>query len=222
MDTASHLAGQIDRQVRRWQLLQRASTTQKLLRCVALSRLPASGAEELGRQVAEKCDYGFFGIELLDYIARERHVDRQLLSVVDEKLRSVIERSVGDAFRHDAYTESDYLRHIVRSVTTLGEHGGAVLLGRGAPYILSGEQALRVLVVAPKNERIGRIAAEQRLGRVEAEGVLDQLDAERREFIEHHFHVDPDDPTLYDLVVNTGTLGLDTSVRLVLEALQAH
>ena len=25
--------------------------------------------------------------------------------------------------------------------------------------------------------------------------------------------------TLYDLVVNTGTLGLDTSVRLVLEAL---
>jgi cytidylate kinase len=32
--------------------------------------------------------------------------------------------------------------------------------------------------------------------------------------------VDPYDPTLYDLTVNTDTLGIDTSVSLVVDALR--
>ena len=44
--------------------------------------------------------------------------------------------------------------------------------------------------------------------------------AERREFLRHHFGVDPYDPTLYDLTVNTDTLGIDTSVSLVVDALR--
>ena len=51
-----------------------------------------------------------------------------------------------------------------------------------------------------------------------AEERLQQEERERRDFIAYHFHVDPDDPTLYDLVVNTETLGLDRAARLVADA----
>ena len=210
----------VDRQVRRWELGQRARAPRPRRRCVALSRLPASGGAELGQRVAEKLDYGFFGIEIVDRIAREQGIQRRLLAGLDEHVRSVIDRHLTDAFRLSAFTESDYLRHVVRTVATLGERGMAVILGRGSPFILTRDQALRVLVVAPTGHRVERLARARGLAEPDAVGQLDREDAERREFLQHHFGVNPDDPTLYDLVVNTGTLGIDRAAALVVDALQ--
>jgi cytidylate kinase len=212
----------VHRQGRRWELLANAGrraaqcTTR---RCIALSRLPESGAEELGRILAERLDYGFFDIEIVDQIARAAGIQRQLVAGVDEHVRSVIDRYVTDSFSAGAFTESDYLRALVRAVHTLSERGMAVILGRGSPFILTAEQALRVLVVADRTSRVERLAAREGLEVVEAERLLDQREAGRHEFLHHHFGVDPDDPALYDLVINTGTLGMDCAAAVVLEAL---
>ena len=45
-------------------------------------------------------------------------------------------------------------------------------------------------------------------------------DVARRQFIARSFHVDPDDASLYDLAVNTASLGIDGAVDLVVEALR--
>lgn len=209
---------QIERQIRRWELLQRAARPAPAKPCVALSRLPSSGGAELGHRVAEKLDFGFFGIEIVDQIARERGIHRRLLDGLDEHVRNVIDRYVVDAFRTGLVTESDYLRHIVHTITTLGERGSAVILGRGAPFILQAKRTLRVLVVAPTRARIARLSAERRVSEDEAAHLLERADADRREFLSRDFGVEPDDPALYDLVVNTETLGMDGASGLVVEA----
>ena len=79
----------------------------------------------------------------------------------------------------------------------------------------------RVLVVAPRAYRVERLAREQGLSAGEAGHRLDEEDAERRHFIGHHFGVDPDTSTQYDLVVNTGTLGLEAASALVTDALHS-
>ncbi len=76
-------------------------------------------------------------------------------------------------------------------------------------------------MVAPRSYRLARLAIDTKLGENEAEEQLEREDAERREFIGHHFGVNPDDPTLYDLVVNTATLGLDGASALVVDALRS-
>ena len=210
----------VDRQVRRWELEQRSTASPPRPPCVALSRLPGSGGAELGQLVANKLDYGFFSIEIVDQIARAQGIQQSLVAGVDEHVRSVIERHVVDSFRSKAFTESEYLRHVVRVVTTLGKRGMAVILGRGAPFILSQEQALRVLVVAPTSMRVERRARERALAREQAVELVAQEDAERHAFLRHHFGVTPDDPALYDLVVNTGTLGIDAAAALVVDALR--
>jgi cytidylate kinase len=212
----------VQQQGRRWEILAEAgrrAAHAPTRRCVALSRLPESAADELGRRVAEELDYGFFGIEIVDRIAREAGIRRQLVAGVDEHVRTGIDRYVTDSFSSGAFTESDYLRAVVQTVLTLSERGMAVILGRGSPFILTGDQALRVLVVADRAKRVESLAAREGLGRSAAEGRLAEMEADRHEFLQHHFGVDPDDPTLYDLVVNTGTLGLDGAVKLVLQAL---
>jgi cytidylate kinase len=180
--------------------------------------LPGSGAEELGHCLAEKLDYGFFGIEIVDQIAREAGVQRHLVAGLDEQERSLIDRHFSDVFRPERFTQSDYLRHLVRVVVTLGGRGMAVILGRGSPFILSGERALRVLVVAPRSARIRRLAQVEGTSEEEAARRLSEAEAERREFLEHHFQVNPDDPTLYELVVNTEMLGIEGAAEVVVDA----
>ena len=212
----------VDQQARRWDLQRRASLERPTRPCIALSRLPGSGGDELGRCAAEKLDYGFFGIEIVDQIAREAGVQRHLVAGLDEQELNTIDRHISDAFGPDRFTESDYLRHLVRVIVTLGGRGMAVILGRGSPFILPEERALRVLVVAPTSARVERIARLEDVSQEEAAQKLIRAEVERREFLQHHFHINPDDPTLYELTVNTDTLGIEGAADVVVDALRSR
>jgi cytidylate kinase len=220
MPASRNLEDLVERQVRLWEAERQVHAPPPRGPCIALSRQPGAGAAELGRRVAELLDYGFFGIEIVDRIARELGVQRRLVEGLDERVSSGIERYVADAFRTRPFTETDYLRAVVRTIATLGERGRAVILGRGAPHILPPTRALRVLVVAPREARIARIARDEGLAPREAGEVVAQRDAERLRFLRHDFGVEADDPTLYDLAVNTETLGLEASASLVIDALR--
>jgi len=212
----------IDRQMRRWNLQQVSEAPSLRPPCVALSRLPHSGAAEIGQLVAERLDYGFFGREIVDQIAGERGVQHQLVAGLDEKIHGTIDRYVADAFRVHAFTESDYLRHVVRVIATLGNRGMAVILGRGAVFILSPARALRVFVVAATSARIGRLAESRGLSHEQAAEMIGDEDARRREFFRHQFAVAPDDPLHYDIVVNTGTMSIDAAVDIIIDALRCR
>jgi cytidylate kinase len=207
-------------QVQRWTLQEQRRAPDGPLLCIAMSRLPASGAEEVGKSVAERLGFGFFGIEIVDQIARERGIQRDLVEGVDERLRSTIDRWVIDSFRRRRFNESDYLRGVVRTIATLGERGLAVILGRGSPFILSEERTLRVLVVAPRTWRIARRAEESGISVAKATERVESDDEDRQHFLRTDFKVDPDDPSHYDLVVNTARLGIDGAAELIVEALR--
>jgi cytidylate kinase len=211
----------VRQQVRRWQALEQRRPA-ALPSCVALSRLPGSGGAEVGRRVAGALGYTFYGIELVEEIAREHHVQRHLVEGLDERLRDAAERFLGDSFRSGRFRESDYLRGLLHTLTTLSQRGSAVLLGRGSPYVLPPERTLRVLVVADAEVRAERTAATRQLDLSDARHALASEDAERRRFLRYHFKIDPDDASLYDLVVNTGTLGTAAAADLVLRAFEAR
>ena len=109
----------VERQARRWEMRQQFSAPLPSLSCVALSRLPHSGAAELAKSVAEKLDFGLFGIEIVDRIARARGIDRALVAELDERVRSTIDRYVLDSFHERRFTESQYLRSVVQTIVTL-------------------------------------------------------------------------------------------------------
>ncbi|MCP3983103.1 MAG: cytidylate kinase-like family protein [bacterium] len=206
----------VNHQVRRWEM--ESEQGRPAAPTVALSRLPGSAAAELGQDVADRLGFGFFGIEIVDLIARETGTQRDLVAGLDEHVRSTIERYVVDATKGRTYDENVYHQQLVRTVTTLGERGLSVILGRGSAFLLRPERTLRVLVVAPREDRVERLAKRLDLSTEAASDHLDREDADRLHFNRHHFHVDADDASLYDLVVNTGALSLALAAELVVEA----
>lgn len=208
----------VTHQVRRWELEEARRSAEAPAPCVALSRLPGSGGAEVGRRVAEALGFGFFGIELVDQIAREIGVQRELVADLDEHVRLAIERWVTDGVHKRAFTENEYQMGLLRTLGTLRERGLAVILGRGSAYVLPPAHTLRVLVVASRAFRRKRRRDALQVDADTAESRLAEEERERKDFVDFHFHVDPDDPTLYDLVVNTETLGIEKATRLILEA----
>jgi cytidylate kinase len=217
MTLSRRLDALVGYQLGRWEAVHRPPTT---LPCVAIASLPGAGGEDVGRLVAEQLGYGLFGREIVDEIARRRNVSQELMSGLDERLRSFIDRYVADFLRQRHFTESDYLGEVVRAVTTLGRRGMAVVVGRGSAFILPPEKALRVLVCAPAEARVERWAKSTGEDRAHAEASLRGEDARRIEFIRHHFGADLSDPIAYDLVVNTASLGVEPAADAVVGVLR--
>ena len=105
-------------------------------------------------------------------------------------------------------------------ISTIGKHGRAVIVGRGAHVILPVEKILRVRVVCPLPHRIKNIARRLNVSDAEARKIVLKTDADRRSFIRKYFYIDASDPLNYDVVINTGRISYDTAVESIIAGLK--
>jgi cytidylate kinase len=210
------LAELFDRQTRRWEIDRRAGMPQPRGAVVSISHMPASGGGEVAQRVAEWLDYGMFGLDAIRRIASDARLRERLTTPLEPAALDAIEARVRRVFPG---IESE-LGELARVVATLGERGMAVVVGRGATAILPPARTLRVLIVAPRETRVERLARSRGLGREEAEAALDAEDAARLDFLRAQLGLPGDDPGLYDLIVNTQQLSIDAAAALVVEAVR--
>jgi cytidylate kinase len=100
---------------------------------------------------------------------------------------------------------------------------GGVVLGRGGVFVLAdAPNALHVLLGGARDGRVARVAEREGIDPDEADRRVRAQDRARKEYMRRVFGMDPDDRTLYHLVVDTVALGIDASVELVLAASRAR
>ena len=108
-----------------------------------------------------------------------------------------------------------------RLVKEAGERG-VVILGRNGALILGDiPTALHVQLDAPVEVRIARAAREERIDNAQAARRQRTEDRVRAEMSERFYFWNPMNVDRYDLVVNTGQLGLDTAVDVIVAAYRA-
>ena len=110
----------------------------------------------------------------------------------------------------------------MRIVTTVSAHGAAVFIGRGTQFVLPGDRALHVRIVATEEQKISHIASTQNLSRDEARREIERIENERRTFIRRHYAEDVTHSSHYDVVVNSGTNGVEGAASLIKEAYRAR
>jgi cytidylate kinase len=99
---------------------------------------------------------------------------------------------------------------------------GVVMLGRNGALILGDiPTALHVQLDAPIEVRIARASGEEGIDEASAARRQRTEDRVRAEMSERFYFWNPMSVDRYDLVVNTGQLGLDTAVDVILAAYRA-
>lgn len=95
-----------------------------------------------------------------------------------------------------------------------------VLVGRAAPAVLGQRaNALHVKVVAPLADRVATVMARLQVDATQAAREIADRDANRRRYHERYYGRDWADASNYDLVLNTGRLGLEGAVDLIIAAM---
>jgi len=120
-------------------------------------------------------------------------------------------------FHVDGWLDSEiYKQMIVKVISALGKRGNVVIAGRGGQYILHDNPGtVHVRLVASFPDRVERIAAQKGMSKGTAEEYVSTLDSRSRDYLRFYFDCDPDQPTYYDLVLNTSRVNLDKCADIV-------
>lgn len=186
---------------------------------IALSRQLGAGGKDLSKLVGARLGWPVYDHELLEEMAADLNVRVGLLESIDERHVNWLQERM-EAFGAVPFvSESTYVRQLIETVLTLGLRGHTVVVGRGSPHILPHSSTLTVRVVAQQEDRITRISRQKSLAYDAAARLVRATDAQRERFVREHFQVDPSDPGLYDLVLNTSRFTLEECADLVVDAL---
>jgi len=210
----------IEEQVRTWQFsIAKPKSETPFRPIVTISREPGSGGNILGERLAKRLSVELFHQNVIHAMAKSAKVSAQLLETLDEKGLSVLEDWMAYLvdFRH--MWPDQYLKHLMKVIGAIGRHGGAILIGRGANFILPPERRFSVRVIAPFEVRVANVARNHQVSEAEARNRITKTDSQRRAFIRKYFNTSIADPLNYDMVINTGSVSIDGAVEAIVALL---
>jgi cytidylate kinase len=190
-------------------------------RIVTVSREFGAGGARIAGRVAAELGFQLWDQELVSHVARKAETEPHVVRDVDERGRDLLEEVLA-ASLPGQLASSKYRSLLTRTVVELADRGGAVIVGRGANFLVPQEQALRVRVVCPLRKRIDRYAAASHVDAETAERFVTGKDKEREKFVHQLCGEFSADALHYDLIVNTADLSEQAAAQLIISAYHAR
>jgi len=197
---------------------------------ITIAMTDGSCAEEIAAETARRLGYRYLNVEIIDRAAALAGVDPATVAATEhsEPLVARILRNLA-AIPVDtsgyvspellAARPPDYRALIRRVMRSAAEEGSAVIGAHAAGMTLAGMPGLlRVLVTAPLEVRVQRVAAERQVEPGAARKAVEHADAERRRYLQSFVHVGDEHPTHYDLVLSTEVLTPEQAVSIIVAA----
>jgi cytidylate kinase len=180
---------------------------------VAISQTLGSLGDEIGRELAKTLSWEFADREIIAQAAQRFGEGLMELEHVTEEKPSLWERFTD--------TKRRYLTYVEAIILEMAARDNVILSGRGATIFLRRvRHALRVRITAPERVRAYRVEHQHELTSEAALHRVRQNDRERASNVKFLYHVDWDDPLLYDLVLNTERMDVREGGRILRNALE--
>lgn len=169
----------------------------------------------MAKRLAEDLNLDLFDRELIQEVAESAHMRTTVVETLDEKGISSLEDMVSAVTNERHLWSYEYLHHLMRVIGTIGKHSRAVILGRGANFILPREEIFRVRIIAPLEMRLQNVVKELSISLEEAKQLSIKTDSDRKAFIRKYFNAEIEDPQYYDLVINMESISVDAAVASI-------
>lgn len=216
----------VEKQMRNWELArtQRLSRSEPQRRktedFVCVSRMVGLEETEIPLRLAKRLGWPLFDREILEAMAGDDRLRRQVYVSMDERDLSWWEEALRGLAQRE-FVKNDYFHRLCETLLSLACQGSCVFVGRGADLILPPDRGLRVRLIAPLDLRVQRLVDVRNLAIKEASREIGRIEEQRSEFFRRHFHREAGDPTRHDLTINLARFEVDEAVNLVLEARKA-
>jgi cytidylate kinase len=192
---------------------------------IVITRETGAGALTVAELLEEKLSHDgrdgkwtIFDRNLAQEILTEKNLSPELEKWLAEDTGLPVENIIAEmlGIRPTNWT---LIQQTTRAVLRLVRSGRAIIVGRGAEVITSRLSfVIRVRLVAPLNKRVRHAAEFYHLTREKAAEYVEKSDQGRRSYLRQYFNADPDNPHLYDMILNTGTMSFEQVVHFIAEA----
>lgn len=170
--------------------------------------------KDVALELAAQLNLAVMRHEVVDHVAERMHVPTSLISRIREGKAGLFERLRTDERSVAVYTGEEVLE--------LADRGNVVLRGWGATmWLRQVPHVLRVRITRPMEQRVRWVMEHLQIddaGLAEAE--VKRSDHAHASRMHQQFGVTWGDPLLYDLILNTGRLGVDSCVQIIRQTLQ--
>lgn len=188
---------------------------------ITMSRTSGSGGDYVAERLAEKLGLEIYDSEIINGVAAEANVSASLMRDMTEKLDAVDAWVYSSVFGKNV-SRGEYVRFLSTVVRGL-YHAGGVIVGRGGHVILAGRDVLRVRIVGSIEACATRLSEKEGTTYAEAKKEIQASNRRKGKFIWDMFHSRYNDPTNFDLIINTDYYRrLDDVVEVILQAVRAR
>jgi cytidylate kinase len=187
---------------------------------VTISRGMGSGARIIAGKLADQLGWSLWDRNLLDAIVSDAQVSHRVVEAFDEKRRSELELLVHAAMGNHEMAGFVYGKHLGHAVRGIAKLGNAIILGRGANFILP--DALSVRIDASAELRVNNMMSYEHLTKEQAENKIRHSDKERRAFLISAFGKSKVDSFHFDISLWMDRWTNDDAVRILREAIDAR
>ena len=185
---------------------------------ITISREFGAGGRSIGREVAGKLGIAFYDRDIILKTAQET------TDLTADEIRKFEEKThINVGFTQSLFDY--YSRPIdekvwdaqIKAIRHLADKESCVIVGRNADYILREfDHLLKVFVYADKNWRVQHLKTLMLDSEAEIEAKMNQVDKARKNYCSKLTGRSYGDTHNYDLSINTGKLGFDKAVELIL------
>jgi cytidylate kinase len=210
------------------------------MRAITISREYGSGGGEIAARLARRLSWQLIDHAVIEQTARELEVHETEVEKHDEEyvestrpgiLSRILEQLTpsgamtgggGILIRPSSSAETpayqETMRQIIAAAATTGH---VVIVGRGGQVLLADKRdVLHVRVVAPLEQRVAYVVRREGLDTEAARQRVQAKDQARTRYMQTQYQCQHEDPHLYDLVINTAVLDLDSAVDQICLALE--
>ncbi len=199
------------------------------MRAITISREYGSGGGEIAMRLAKRLGWRLVDHEAVVEVAEHLGVSEEEAAAHDEQVEGLLSRILTSMQTIEpvgyvnvtvpvpiTVNARDYRVALEKVVTSAVVAGNVVIVGRGAQVILAQQHdVLHVRVVASLEQRIPYVMRREGLDQETARRRIQAKDRNRVRYLQSEYRRHPEDPHLYDLVVNTNIVDLNSIVDLI-------
>lgn len=210
METNASIETFVKDQIEKW-----GKKTHSPLPVLTISSEPGSGGRIIAQGLAKLLKIDLFDRDIVKEIAESASISGAVIETMEKERFSGVQDFIASLVNDRYLWPGVYLDHLMKVVAAIASHGNAVIVGRGANYLIPLEERVSIRVIAPFETRVNNVAKTYGVTRNEAKRRVIHRENRRTAFIRQSFNADVAKPDNYDLVINTGRGDIDAAIGAV-------
>ena len=183
---------------------------------ITISREYGSGGRYIGKLVADKLGIKLYDKEFIEKLAEETGLSEEYIENNEQKRDSLSSFNNG---YYSGLTNSDELflkeSNLIKEVSS---KESCVIIGRCADFILKDEKnVIKIFIYSNMKDKMKRATEIYGLNKEKAEKEITRIDKLRANHYKYYTEKDWNNPSNYDICINSDSLGVENAADLICE-----